>query len=123
MVNTEIILAFLWIACMLTYLLGDVIRVFSGSFTPGEIDGRQVSQTMWFGVAIVMVIPIIMVVLSILLPFPLNGWISIIVAIFFILFNLMGIKGYKPFDKFLLIVSFGFNIITIWIAWTVIFTP
>jgi hypothetical protein len=112
----NIILSVLWIACMLCYLLGDVIRIFAGEFVSGEIEGKKVSQKMWFGIAVIMVIPIVMVVVSLLIPFPLNSWFNIIIAGGFILFNLMGLKGYKAFDKFLLLVSFGMNGLTIWYA-------
>ena len=32
MVETRILLSGLWVALMLTYLLGDVLRIFSGDF-------------------------------------------------------------------------------------------
>ncbi|MFW9820236.1 MAG: DUF6326 family protein [Candidatus Thorarchaeota archaeon] len=114
MVEVRIILSFLWVATMLCYLLGDVMRIFAGDFKPGEMDGKPASQKVWLGAAIIMVIPIIMVFLSLILENLLNGWVNIIVAIFFIIFNLIGIKGYKSYDIFLLIISFGFNALTIW---------
>lgn len=90
------------------------LRIFSGSFKPGEVDEKPAPKYMWSVAAAVMVIPIIMVVVSILLPIgPLSNWLNFIIVIGFILFNLAGIKGYKPFDVFLLIVSFGFNGLTI----------
>jgi hypothetical protein len=117
--DVRIILSFLWVATMLIYLLGDVLRIFAGDFKAGEIDGKPVSQNMWFGVAIVMVIPIIMIFLTLTLDYGLIKWLNIIVAIFFFLFNLVGIKGYKAYDQFLLIISFGFNALIIWyaVAW------
>ncbi|MFX1393346.1 MAG: DUF6326 family protein [Promethearchaeota archaeon] len=117
MEDVRIILAFLWVATMLIYLLGDVLRIFAGDFTPGEIEGKKISSNMYLGIAVVMVMPIIMIVVNLTLDNPLNKWINIIVVIFFLLFNLIGIKGYKAYDKFLLIVSFGFNILIIWYAW------
>ncbi|MFX0044012.1 MAG: DUF6326 family protein [Candidatus Hodarchaeota archaeon] len=116
--DVRIILSFIWVAVMLCYLLGDVLRIFAGDFTPGEIEGKPVSQKMWLGTAIIMVFPIFMVVLSLTLDNPINSWVNIIVAIFFIVFNLIGIKGYKAYDIFLLIISFGFNALTILYAWT-----
>ena len=117
MEDRKIQFSVVWIACMLVYLLGDVIRIFSGSFTAGEIDGEAVGQGMYFMMAGIMVIPIIMVVLSILLPVgPLSSWLNLIFAVGFIIFNLAGIAGYKAFDVFLLIISFGFNGLTIWFA-------
>jgi hypothetical protein len=103
---------------MLCYLLGDVMRIFAGDFKPGEIEGRPMTPKIVLGMAIIMVIPIIMVVLSLTLDNSINSWVNIIVAIFFFVFNLIGIKGYKAYDIFLLIVSFGFNILTVWYAWT-----
>ena len=61
MEETRIILAGLWVALMLTYLLGDVLRIFAGDFTAGEIDGQEASQWMWMLAAIVMLIPIVMI--------------------------------------------------------------
>ncbi len=37
MEDVKITLSGLWIALMLTYLLGDVLRIFSGDFKAGEI--------------------------------------------------------------------------------------
>jgi hypothetical protein len=116
MEDVKIILAFIWVAVMLIFLLGDVLRIFAGDFKPGEIDGRPMTQGMWFGMAGLMLIPIVMVVLSVILDFPVNSWVNIFGAAFFILLNLAGIKGYKAPDVFLLVVSMVFNVLTIWYA-------
>jgi len=121
MVDVKIILSFIWVAVMLIYLLGDVMRIFAGDFTPGEVEGKPMSQKVYFGMSILMVIPIVMVVLSLILDHPVNSWVNIIVAIFWIVLNLAGIKGYKAYDKFLLIVSMGFNVLTVWYAVAYIF--
>ena len=103
---------------MLTYLWGDVLRVFTGDIIPGEIDGVKFTQGMALGIAILMVTPILMVVLSLVLPQNVNRWANIIVAGFWFLFNLVGLRGYPGhYDKFLLAVSMVFNVITIWHAW------
>jgi len=115
--DIKITLSFLWVALMLTYLLGDVLRIFAGDFTPGKLEGKPLTQIMVLGMAILMVIPIIMVVLSVTLPYFVNRWANIIVAIFFFLFNLISIRGYSTYDKFLLIVSMGFNLLTVFYAW------
>jgi hypothetical protein len=99
-------LSALWIALMLTYLLGDVLRIFSGDFRPGEIGGMKISQGMWLGIAVLMLIPILMVLLTLLLPQPVNRWVNIVVAIFFFLFNLVGLPTYpSAYDKFLIAVG------------------
>ena len=113
MEEARIKLAAIWVALMLTYLLGDVMRIFSGDFVAGEIGGQQVSQGLYLGLAVFMVIPVVMVYLSLTLNHPVNRWANIIVAAFFFLFNLVGLPTYPPlFDKFLLAVSMGFNVVT-----------
>jgi len=64
MEETRIKLSGIWVALMLTYLLGDVLRIFSGDFNAGEIGDMQISQRMYLGMAIIMVLPILMVFLS-----------------------------------------------------------
>ena len=118
MKDIKITLSIIWIAVMLTYLLGDVIRIFSGGITLGEIQGAKFTQWMGLAIAGLMVIPIIMVVLSLFLPHNINRWANIIVAGFWFLFNLVGLPTYPGhYDKFLLAVSMAFNLVTIWYAW------
>lgn len=122
MSEIQIRLSTLWVCLMLTYLLGDVFRIFSGDFKPGEISGTmgsmKVSPKMWLGLAVVMVLPIVMVFLSQILPQPINRWVNIIVAVFFFLFNLIGLPTYPSmYDKFLIVVGLVFNLVTIWYAW------
>jgi len=118
MEDMQIRLSALWAALMLTYLLGDVLRIFSGDFKAGEIGGMQITQKMGLGIAILMVIPIVMVVLSLILGYPVNRWANIIVAVFFFLFNIIGLPTYRSaYDKFLIVVSLVFNSLTVWYAW------
>ena len=115
----QIKLSAIWIALMLTYLLGDVLRIFSGDFSAGEISGMKISPMMYLGMAVLMVIPIIMVVLSLVLKQPVNRWANIIVAAFFFIFNLVGLPNYPSlYDKFLIIVGLVFNCLTVYYAWT-----
>jgi putative exporter of polyketide antibiotics len=103
---------------MLTYLLGDVLRIFSGDFVAGEIGGMQGTQAIWFAAAILMLIPIVMVVLALTLKFPAIRWVSIVAAIILFVFNLIGLPTYtSAYDKFLIIVGLGFNVVTVWYAW------
>lgn len=118
MLDTRIILSGLWVALMLTYLLGDVLRLFSGDFKPGEMMGMQATQAIWFAAALIMLVPIIMLVLSLTLAYPAIRWATIIAAIFLFLFNLVGLPTYpSAYDKFLIAVSLVFNGITVWYAW------
>lgn len=117
MASTRIILSGLWVALMLIYLLGDVLRVYAGDVKPGEIFGRQVTGGVWFGIAVIMLIPIAMIVLTLTLPYPGIRWVNIAVAVFFVLFNLLGLPYPSAYDNFLIVVSFVVNALTIWYAW------
>jgi hypothetical protein len=117
MEEVKIILSGLWVATMLTYLWGDVLSTFAGDVVAGEMGGMKLSQTMWMGIAVLMMIPIVMVVLSLTLQHPVNRWANIIVAVFWIVFNLSSLQGYPVYNKILLIISMGFNLLTVWYAW------
>jgi hypothetical protein len=111
-------LSALWVALMLAYLLGDVLRIFSGDFQAGAIEGMQVTQGMYLVLAMLLVIPVVMVFLSLTLPHKANRWANIIVAIFFFIFNLIGLPTYpSAYDKFLIIVGLVFNVLTVWHVW------
>ncbi len=114
----QIKLSALWVALMLTYLLGDVLRVFSGDFKPGELSGVQATPGMYLGVAVLMVVPIVMVVLTLMFPYPTVRWGNIIVALVFVVFNLFGLPYPGAYDNFLMMVSFVFNALTVSYAWT-----
>ena len=118
MKDISIHLSIIWVAVMLTFLLGDVLRIFTGDVILGEIQGQKYTQGMSLGIAVMMVVPILMVVLSLVLPQPINRWVNIIVAGIWFLFNLIGLPSYEGhYDKFLLAVSMAFNLTTIWYAW------
>ena len=118
MVDRRIILSALWVALMLTYLLGDVLRIFSGDFVAGEIGGMPGNQLIWMAAALMMLIPIVMVVLSLTVKYPLIRWVTIIAALLLFVFNLIGLPTYPSlYDKFLIAVGLVFNVVTVWYAW------
>ncbi len=102
---------------MLTYLLGDALRIFAGDFKAGEIGGMQPTQVMWLVIAVLMLIPIVMVVLTLILKYPAIRWVSIVAAIFLVVFNLIGLPYDGAYDNFLIIVSIVFNVLIVWYAW------
>ena len=111
-------LAALWVALMLTYLLGDVLRIFAGDFKPGEIQGVTASPGIWLAAAAIMLVPIIMVVVSVTVDGEVARWIHIVAAIALFGFNLVGLPTYPGlYDRFLIIVGLGFNALTAWTAW------
>lgn len=118
MPEVQIQLAGIWVVVMLIYLWGDVLRIMSGDVTPGEMDGKPVTQGMWLGIAAMMLIPILMVFLSLTLDYEVNRWANIIAAAIFFLLNISTLRTYpSAYDKFLLAVSLVFNALTVWYAW------
>ncbi len=118
MPDVKVTLSIIWVAVMLTYLWGDVLRIIAGDVTPGEAEGVKFTQGTLLVMAALMVTLILMVVLSLVLPHNVNRWANIIVAIFWFLFNLVGLRKYPGhYEKFLLAVSMVFNVITVWYAW------
>jgi hypothetical protein len=120
MVDTRMILSALWIALMLLYQQGDVQRLYSGDFVPGETKvGELMSPEMvWMISAITMTIPVVMIILSLTLPHSANRWANIIVAALFFVYTLSGVRLYpSAYDRFLLFVSLGVNGLAIWYAW------
>jgi hypothetical protein len=117
---TRIVLAACWVSLMLIYLLGDVIRIFAGHVTPGRMGDREGADWMFTVAALVMLLPIAMILTSLLVPATPLVWITVIVAAFLAVFNLMGLPSYQGFyDKMLIVVSIGVNGVTIWqaLAW------
>ncbi len=118
MQDVQIILSGIWVALMLTYLLGDVLRIFSGDYKKTEMEGEKFGQIQWLGIAVLMVIPIVMIILTLTLGYPLNKWLNIVAALFFFVFNIIGLPTYPShYDRFLIIVGLVFNVLTVWYAW------
>jgi hypothetical protein len=116
--GTRIKLSALWVCLMLTYFLGDVLRIFAGDFVGGQVGGMEMGQGLYLGLAALMVIPIVMVFLSLVLKHAVNRWANIILPIFFFLFNAVGLPTYPSlYDQFLIVVGLLFNLVTVWLAW------
>jgi len=81
---------------MLTFLWGDVLGLISGYVDPGKIGESIYGAThgIWVGIAALMLGPIVMIVLNLTLNHRAIRWANIIVAIFWIIFNLSLLSGY-----------------------------
>jgi hypothetical protein len=117
MLETRVTLSALWAAVMLTFLLGDVLRIFAGDFVTGEMNGKPVGRGIWLVAALVMLVPIVMVVLSIVVPYPAIRWLSMGVAVLVVAFNALGLPYRGSYDNLLIAVSFVFCALVIWYAW------
>lgn len=116
MLDTRITLSATWVVVTLIYLYGDVLRISSGDMARSLAD-MEFNQFVWLGIAILMLTPIVMVFLALALPQRASRWANIIIAGFFLLFNLVGLPTYALYDQFLLVASMVFNGVTIWYAW------
>ena len=117
--KTRIILLAIWIALMLTYLLGDVMRIFAGDFVAGEMGEGPASQWMWLGAAALMLIPIGMILATVMMGYPLVRWLTIVAAAILFVFNAIGLPTYPGlYDKVLIVVGLAINVLTIIQAWS-----
>jgi hypothetical protein len=117
--TTRLVLAFAWVALMLIYLLGDVLRVFAGHAEPGRIDGTPAKPWMWTLAACIQLVPIIMILATMLTPAGPLVWITVVVSAMGAVFNLFGLPYKGFYDNMLIVVSVGVNALIIWqaLAW------
>lgn len=120
---SRIVLAGCWVSVMLIYLLGDVLRLFAGSFTPGHIGNEPAKNWMWTVAALTMLIPIAMILTTLLTPIGPLKWITITVSIALVIFNLSGLPYKDFFDNMLIVISLGLNGFIVLYAWQVQVTP
>ncbi|NMD37766.1 MAG: hypothetical protein GYA87_03685 [Christensenellaceae bacterium] len=110
-------LAVCWIALMLMYLLGDVLRLYEKGQAAAYIDGKPMTQTHLMMAAIMMLIPILMALTMVFLPQGFAKWAGIISAIILFIINIFGVAGYSGlFDRMLIVLSLVLNVFTI--VWT-----
>ena len=119
--EVQIRLCALWVALMFTYQLGDVLRLCAGDVTPGQLGGLspQMLPVAWLAVAVLMLIPIVMIVVSVSVTGQALRWATVVAAVGLFLFNAMGLPTYQGlYDKFLIAVGLVWNVTTAWYAWT-----
>ena len=117
MLEPRVTLAGLWTSLMLVFLLGDVIRIFAGDFTAGQVAGKPAGQGTWMLIAVIMLTPILMIVMSMLLPYPAIRWVTLVMAVAWVLFNLAGLPYPGMYDNFLIVVSVVLCAAIVWYAW------
>ena len=61
MEDVKIILSGLWVATMLTFLWGDVLSIIAGDAEKMFTDQTQMTQAMWIGIAVLMMILVLVV--------------------------------------------------------------
>jgi hypothetical protein len=85
-IDVKIKLAFLWVALSFLYIYNDIFTLLQAGnvaqLVHGEIDGIKFDQTVLFGSAVLMALPIFMVVLSLILRANMNRKVNISLGIF-----------------------------------------
>lgn len=106
-----------WVALMLIYLLGDVLRLYEKGQAAALIDGELMTQTHLMMAALLMLIPILLALGMVFLPRGLARWAGIIGSVVLFIVNVFGVAGYSGlFDRVLIGLSLVLNIFTA--VWT-----
>ena len=123
MEDVQITISALWVAVMLSSLMGDVLRFYEPGIIKqiiaGEVEGMQMTHKGLLVSATFMSIPIVMVVLSMTLNYNANRWANIIFSIFFFGFTLIWFLVKPPAAYKILLGSIGLvcNALIVWYAW------
>lgn len=120
-IDVRLVIAALWIAVMFVWQQGDVLRVYSGDYKPGDdiTGGKMSMKTFWVFSAVFMTIPVVMIVLTLILGYGANRWANIIIAGLYTLFNLLSVGTYKSFyDRLLIFIGVVFTGMIVYYAWT-----
>jgi len=106
-----------WVALMLIYLLGDVLRLYEKGQAAAMIDGKPMTQTHLLMAALLMLVPILMAFGMVFLPQEVARWCGIIAAIALFFINVFGVASYTGlFDRVLIGLSLMLNVFTA--VWT-----
>jgi hypothetical protein len=124
-VNIKLKLAMAWIVLMFFYLYNDVMSFFRQDTVEGvlagNLEGIEFTQGLLFGAAVLMSFPIIMVLLSVVLPAKTNRPVNIVAGIFHmvVLFATTTVGEEAPWAYYALYMVFEGVIISliIWYAW------
>jgi hypothetical protein len=104
--DNRVIVSGIWAVQMFIYLLGDILRIYSGDIR--LLDDQPQHSNQWLFAAIIMLVPISMVLLSLLLPHRMNRVVNTIAALCFGLFIIADMGSYPGlYDRFLFAVSLG----------------
>lgn len=110
-------LAVCWVALMLIYLLGDVLRLYEKGQAAAFIDGKPMTQTHLMMAALLMLIPVLLALGMVFLPRGFARWAGIIGSLLLFIVNIFGVAGYSGlFDRVLIVISLALNAFTA--VWT-----
>ncbi|MDI9497365.1 MAG: hypothetical protein QM270_02610 [Bacillota bacterium] len=116
MESRRVQLAVCWLALLLIYLLGDVLRLYEKGREVAVIDGRPMSQLQLLLAALFMLVPILMALGMVFLPQGVARWAGLICSAALFIINIFGVAGYTGlFDRVLIALSLLLNLfIGVW---------
>ena len=111
-------LAVCWIALMMIYLLGDVLRLYEKGQAAALIDGKPMNQTHLLMAALLMLIPVLLALGMVFLPRDFARWPGIIASLVLFVINVFGVATYTGlFDRVLIMISLALNLFTALWTW------
>jgi len=117
-IDTRLLLSSLWIVVMINMLKADILSL----YIPGAADelvqfaGATPIPQLMLGAAVIMEIAIVMIALVLVLPYRVNRWVNILVAVLMIAFVIGGGSTY-PHYIFVATVEVVCLLLIIGIAW------
>ncbi|MDO5690736.1 MAG: DUF6326 family protein [Tissierellia bacterium] len=115
----KIQLSICWIALMLIYLLGDILRAYEKGQGAAVIDGKPMDANMFVLAALMMTVPILMAIVCVFFNYPVVRWSSIIASLAMFAINVAGVMSYdSTYDRMLIIFSLLLNVFTVYLAFT-----
>jgi len=117
-IDTRVLLSSLWVVVMINMLKADILSL----YIPGTADevaqfaGATPIPQLMFGAAVIMELAIVMIVLVHVLPYRINQWANILVAVLMIAFVIGGGSTY-PHYIFIATVEVIGLLLIIGIAW------
>lgn len=117
-------LSLLWVFALFNYLYCDVLGLMDPDSLKGYIDGNvggiQITQGFLLSAAVLMEIPIAMVLLSVVLPYPASRWANIIAGTIMTVVQVSSLllgSGPTAYYLFFSTIEIGCAAFIVWFAW------
>lgn len=117
-------LSLLWVFAILNYLYCDVLGLMDPEslrgYLSGEVNGIAVTQTFLFGAGVLMEIPIVMVLLSSVLPARGSRWANVVAGTIMTVVQVATVfmAGLTAFYAFFSVIEIATTAFIVWYAWS-----
>ena len=120
-VHVRLKLFALWCSVMFFYIYGDYFELYQPGKLRGMLAGTgpfgQVSQTVLFGMSIIMIIPSLMPFFSLVLPPTVNRLLNITLGALYSIVMVLAVRGAWHFYVFYGAIEIALTLLIIWYAW------